>query len=298
MLDQAEALRRLVNKNNNSLNEEIEAEKKEEEQKEAKIITVTSGKGGVGKSNFIVNLAISLTKEGKKVLIFDADIGMGNDDILMGIHHKYNIMDVINGEIYLEDGIIEGPLGIHLLPGGSGINNVEDLSQQQREGFIEKIDSIAGYDYILIDTGAGINRTVLAFISSSDEVIVVLTPDPTSLTDGYSLLKSLKHFKINTHTNIVINRVIDTAEADSTYSKFNLAARRFLNIDTDYLGFIYEDRNLTMAVRSQTPVTIKYPNSDAAKSINNVAMKLVGKEDAIIGNGAKGLFKKLFDIFS
>ena len=290
MLDQAEALRRLVKKNVSD-NEEINNNK-------AKIITVTSGKGGVGKSNFIVNLALTLRREGKKVLIFDADIGMGNDDILMGMHHKYNIMDVIDGKVSIMDGIIEGPLGVHLLPGGSGINNIEDLSEEQRQNFIEKIDLVEGYDYILIDTGAGINRTVLAFISSSDEAIFILTPEPTSLTDGYSLLKALNHFDIKTHVNIVINRVLSKEEGSNTYAKFNLAARRFLNIETTYLGYIFEDRNLTMAVRSQIPVTIKYPNSDAAKSLINVAMKLIGKEDEIKGNGAKGLFKKLFDIFS
>lgn len=285
MMDQAEVLRQLVNRNN------VEKEK-------SKIITVTSGKGGVGKSNFIVNLAITLSKEGKKVLLFDADIGMGNDDVLMGIYHKYNIMDVINGEVSIEEGIIEGPNGIHLLPGGTGINNIEDLTEEQREKFINEIDNVDGYDYILIDTGAGINRTVLAFIASSDEAIFILTPEPTSLTDGYSLFKALKHFKIETHVNIVINRALSEEEGRATFSKFDLATRRFLNRYPTYLGCIYEDKHLTMAVRNQTPVVIKYPKSEAARSIVRVAERVMGKENSIKGNGAKGLFNKLFDIFS
>ena len=285
MMDQAEVLRQLVNRNN------VEKEK-------SKIITVTSGKGGVGKSNFIVNLAITLSKEGKKVLLFDADIGMGNDDVLMGIYHKYNIMDVINGEVSIEEGIIEGPNGIHLLPGGTGINNIEDLTKEQREKFISEIDSVDGYDYILIDTGAGINRTVLAFIASSDEAIFILTPEPTSLTDGYSLFKALKHFKIETHVNIVINRALSEEEGRATFSKFDLATRRFLNRYPTYLGCIYEDKHLTMAVMNQTPVVIKYPKSEAARSIVRVAARVMGKENSIKGNGAKGLFNKLFDIFS
>ena len=285
MMDQAEVLRQLVNKNN------VEKEK-------SKIITVTSGKGGVGKSNFIVNLAITLSKEGKKVLLFDADIGMGNDDVLMGIYHKYNIMDVINGEVSIEEGIIEGPNGIHLLPGGTGINNIEDLTEEQREKFINEIDNVDGYDYILIDTGAGINRTVLAFVASSDEAIFILTPEPTSLTDGYSLFKALKHFKIETHVNIVINRALSEEEGRATFSKFDLATRRFLNRYPTYLGCIYEDKHLTMAVRNQTPVVIKYPKSEAARSIVRVAARVMGKENSIKGNGAKGLFNKLFDIFS
>lgn len=285
MMDQAEVLRQLVNRNN------VEKEK-------SKIITVTSGKGGVGKSNFIVNLAITLSKEEKKVLLFDADIGMGNDDVLMGICHKYNIMDVINGEVSIEEGIIEGPNGIHLLPGGTGINNIEDLTEEQREKFINEIDNVDGYDYILIDTGAGINRTVLAFIASSDEAIFILTPEPTSLTDGYSLFKALKHFKIETHVNIVINRALSEEEGRATFSKFDLATRRFLNRYPTYLGCIYEDKHLTMAVRNQTPVVIKYPKSEAARSIVRVAERVMGKENSIKGNGAKGLFNKLFDIFS
>ena len=285
MMDQAEVLRQLVNRNN------VEKEK-------SKIITVTSGKGGVGKSNFIVNLAITLSKEGKKVLLFDADIGMGNDDVLMGIYHKYNIMDVINGEVSIEEGIIEGPNGIHLLPGGTGINNIEDLTEEQREKFINEIDNVDGYDYILIDTGAGINRTVLAFVASSDEAIFILTPEPTSLTDGYSLFKALKHFKIETHVNIVINRALSEEEGRATFSKFDLATRRFLNRYPTYLGCIYEDKHLTMAVRNQTPVVIKYPKSEAARSIVRVAARVMGKENSIKGNGAKGLFNKLFDIFS
>ncbi|MCQ2969360.1 MAG: MinD/ParA family protein [Clostridium sp.] len=285
MMDQAELLRQLV-------------KKQDVAKAKAKIITITSGKGGVGKSNFIVNLAITLSNEGKKVLLFDADIGMGNDDILMGVYHKYNIMDVINGDISIDEGIIKCPNGVHLLPGGTGINNIEDLTQEQRDKFIAEIDKIEGYDYILIDTGAGVNRTVLAFIASSDECIFVLTPEPTSLTDGYSLFKAVKYFNIETHVNIIINRVLNEEEANLTFDKFDFSARKFLNTYSTYLGCIYEDKHLTMAVRSQVPVVLKHPKSNSAQSIISIANKLMGKESKIKGNGAKGLFNKLFDIFS
>lgn len=288
MVDQAEALRRLaleeneqIAKNNNS-----------------RIITVTSGKGGVGKSNFVVNLALSLRKKGKKVLIFDADIGMGNDDVLMGIYPKHNVMDVIKNKVSIKDAIVEGPLGIELLPGGTGLNNIEDLTEEERQRFLTEIELLRGYDYILIDTGAGINRSVLAFVASSDEAIFILTPEPTSLTDGYSLLKALKHFKIETEVKIIVNRAIDMDEGHRTFKKFNSAAERFLKISTDYLGCIMEERKLTMAVRKQVPFVLEYPGSSLSKALEEISQRVMGKEVDSKRSGIKGLFNKIFYIFS
>lgn len=288
MLDQAERLRRLANGERMNPSKVINT----------RIITVTSGKGGVGKSNFVVNLSISLVKRGKKVLIFDADIGMGNDDVLMGIYPKYNVMDLVNGRVTIDQVITEGPSGVHLLPGGSGLNNIEDLQENQRNLFLKQIESIQGYDYIFIDTGAGISRSVLAFISAADEFILLTTPEPTSLTDGYSLLKATDHFKIKNKANIVVNKVLDRKEGDQTFSKFKTAVNKFLSLDVNYLGIIYEDRKLIMAVREQEPFVLSYPNSEASKCINSIADKLVGNEIYEKGSGAQSLFKKLFNIFS
>lgn len=288
MLDQAERLRRLANGVGNIKNPN----------NKTRIITVTSGKGGVGKSNFVVNISISLVKMGKKVLIFDADIGMGNDDVLMGIYSKYNVMDLVNGKVTIDQVITEGPLGVHLLPGGSGLNNIEDLQENQRTLFLKQIESIEGYDYIFIDTGAGISRNVLAFISASDEFILVTTPEPTSLTDGYSLLKAVDYFKIKDKANIVVNKVLDEKEGNQTFSKFKTAVNKFLSLDVNYLGIIYEDRKLIMAVREQEPFVLSYPNSEAAKCIRIISEKLAGNERVEEGSGAQNLFKKLFNIFS
>lgn len=288
MLDQAESLRRLAN------NKECSFENK----KKARIITITSGKGGVGKSNFVVNLAISLQREGQKVLIFDADIGMGNDDVLMGIYPKYNVLDLMKRGMAIEEVLVNGPEGIKLLPGGSGLNNIEDLEQHERDMFLKKIENIEGFDYIFIDTGAGISRSVLAFISCSDEIIIVTTPEPTSLTDAYSLLKAVKHFKIDKETNIVVNRTFDKSEGEQTFLKFQGAVGKFIKIETKYLGCIADDRKLVMAVREQSPVIISYPNSEAAKCIKEISKKLVNEESKKRGSGAQGLFKRLFNIFS
>lgn len=288
MLDQAESLRKLANG-------EIEVKPT----KKAKIITVTSGKGGVGKSNFVVNLGISLQKMGKKVLIFDADIGMGNDDVLMGVYPKYNMFDVIKGR-EINDIVEEGPCGIKLLAAGSGINRIEDLQQNERDLFLEKLEALDGYDYIIMDTGAGINRSVLAFIACSEELIVLTTPEPTSLTDAYSLMKATDNFKIKDKAKIVINKSFTKEEGIQTYEKFKSAVNRFLSIKVSYLGQILDDRKLIQGVREQVPFVISYPNSDAAKGINEIVQKIVCDNNNVNKNGigAKGLFKKLFGLFS
>ena len=282
MLDQAENLRRLANKDNSK--------------KKAKIITITSGKGGVGKSNFVVNMGITLHKKGKKVLIFDADIGMGNDDVLMGVLPRYNVFDLLEGKD-INEVVVEGPYGINLLPGGSGINYIENLEEKERLAFIEKLTSLDEYDYIFIDTGAGINKNVLAFIACSEETIVITTPEPTSLTDAYSLIKATDHFKLTDTANVIVNRAFSIKDGEETYNKLKRAVDKFLTIKINYLGSISEDRKLVDGVRAQVPFTILYPKCDASRSIERISNKLIG--DASVENmGAEGLFKKLFSLFS
>jgi flagellar biosynthesis protein FlhG len=286
MLDQAESLRKLAQSSNPSLT------------KKGKIITITSGKGGVGKSNFVVNLGIHLQKMGKKVLIFDADIGMANDDVLMGISSRYNIFDVINNNKNLNEVLATGPFGIKLLPGGSGLNKVEDLSDEEREVFLSKISEIEDFDYIFMDTGAGINRTVLAFISCCDELIVITTPEPTSLTDAYSLLKATSHFKIKDRANVVVNKALSYKEGEETFLKFENVVNKFLNMNLKYFGCVLEDKKLVQAVREQMPFIVRYPGSDAAECIQNIGNHLLGSAEKENGTGVQGLFKKIFKIFS
>lgn len=284
MLDQAQKLRDMAVGNNSA--------------KIPKVITVTSGKGGVGKSNFVVNLSIALQKMGKSVLIFDADVGMGNDDILMGYLPKYNVFDIINKNMNIEDVIIQGPLGVRLLPGGSGLNKIEEFTTKQREEFLSKITSLNNVDYIIMDTGAGINRSVLGFIACCNELIVITTPEPTSLTDAYSLLKVVNHFKLKKDAQVVVNRVIDIEESRNTFEKFNNAVDSFLKIKLSYLGYITEDKRLIQAVRQQEPFTIKYPNCNAAVDVQRIALRLMGSGDQSNNIGVQGFFRKIFSIFS
>ncbi len=286
MLDQAESLRKLINN-----------EEEEKKQASTKIITVTSGKGGVGKSNFVVNLAIALQNKGKKVLIFDADLGMGNDDVLMGLYPKHNIFDILFTGLEIKDIIIEGTNGVHLIPAGSALTRAQDLEEDQRKMFLEKLEALDEYDYILMDTGAGVNRDVLSFIAASEELIIVTTPEPTSLTDGYSLIKATDHYKLKDKAKIVVNKAFTKEEGEETFKKFDRAVSRFLEINIEYLGSILEDKKLVQSVRQQKPFVVLYPNCEAARDIENIAMKLIG-QDVNTMDGAKGLFRRLFNIFS
>lgn len=287
MLDQAESLRKLVNSD----------EKIQVKNNSAKIITVTSGKGGVGKSNFVVNLAICLQGKGKNVLIFDADLGMGNDDVLMGLYPKYNIFDIIFTEKKIQDIIIEGPGGVSLIPAGSGLNKIEQLQKSERELFLNKLGDLDEFDYILMDTGAGVSRDILSFISASEELIIITTPEPTSLTDAYSLIKATDHFKLKSEARIIVNKAFTQKEGQETYDKFERAVSKFLKIKVDYLGCILDDKKLVQSVRQQKPFVILYPNCDASRDVDNIATKIIGQEISSL-DGAKGLFKRLFNIFS
>jgi flagellar biosynthesis protein FlhG len=284
MLDQAQRLRQLANQNDKTA--------------KPRIITVTSGKGGVGKSNFVVNLSITLQKMGKKVMIFDADVGMGNDDVLMGFLPKYSVFDVILNGKEIDEVIITGPYGVKLLPGGSGLTKIDELTDEQRNIFLEKLEQVKDLDYIIMDTGAGINRSVLGFVACCEELIVITTPEPTSLTDAYSLLKAINHFKIKSSAKVIVNRAFDTKEADITYRKFNNAVTNFLKMKLEYLGFISDDKKLIQAVRAQQPFVVSFPNCEAAQDIEKIAKKLIGTSDNEERMGVQGLFKKIFSIFS
>ena len=285
MRDQADRLRELARGTKQS-------------EKTTKVITVTSGKGGVGKSNFVVNLSIMLQKMGKKVLIFDADIGMANDEILMGFVPKYNILDCIIRNLDIEDIMITGPEGVKLISGGTGLNKVRELEDEERRILLSKLEKLEDYDYIIMDTGAGINETVINFIAFSDEFILLTTPEPTAIMDGYSLLKTVSYFDVKKMVSIVVNRVYNEKEGEKTFLKLKNASTKFLSIKCNFVGCIEEDKKLSEAVRNQVPLVMSFPSSKAAKNISAIARiiennSIVNKEN----KGVNHLFKNILQLF-
>ncbi len=245
-----------------------------QEKTDSRIITISSGKGGVGKTNFTVNLGIALAKLGKNVTIIDADLGLANVDVMFGIVTKYNLANVIKGEITVQESIVKGPYDINIISGGSGIMDLIDLDQNQLEKLIHSLSYFNTIsDYILIDTGAGLGKSVISFVDAASDVILVITPDPTSITDAYALIKNIVKDE-NKKIKLIINRVESNEEGDEVFGKLEQVVGKFLNKELENLGYIFEDNNLKKAVRKQIPLLEAYPRAIASKGIENIAYNL------------------------
>jgi len=236
-----------------------------------KIVTITSGKGGVGKTNIAVNLAISLARKGYKTCLFDADIGLANVNILMGIVGKYTLEDVISGSKILKEVIIKNWNSIDIIPGSSGVEQFETLEKKELENIITQFSNLDEYDYIIVDTGAGISKAVVSFCLASSILIVTVVPEPTSLTDAYSLLKVLKFNGFKNQVNIIANRVKSENLGKKVFEKFKNTVLKYINLNLSYLGGIPEDQNVLEAVSMQSPFIINFPDSPASKKIFQIS---------------------------
>lgn len=250
----------------------------------ARVITVTSGKGGVGKSNTAINLAIQFTKMGKRVIILDADFGLANIEIMFGAVPKHNLCDLIYQGKNIKDIITWGPMEVGFISGGSGIAGMSNLSRDYLNYIIQnlaQLDAIA--DIIIVDTGAGISDAVLEFLVASGEILLVTTPEPTSITDSYSLLKALcRHPRYDenaTKVKMVANRVSGENEGKVLYQKLNAVVSRYLKLPMTYLGCVPEDTLLTRAVMQQEPISLQNPNAKSALAYEKIASILLGKEE-------------------
>lgn len=272
-MDQAEQLRNIIKANNPV-----------QQRPMARIITVTSGKGGVGKSNTSINLAIQFRKMGKRVIILDADFGLANIEVMFGAVPKYNLFDLIYQGKNIKEIITWGPMDVGFISGGSGIVGMANLSREYLTYIIQnlaQLDTIA--DIIIVDTGAGISDAVLEFLVASGEILVVTTPEPTSITDSYSLLKALnRHPRFSremSQVKMIANRVECEEEGEVLFHKLNTVVSRYLRLNISYLGSIPQDVKLSRAVIQQTPVSIKDPAAKSSQAYERIARILMNREE-------------------
>lgn len=291
MIDQADKLRKIMQSKTSNDEEIIE--------KKAKVIAISSGKGGVGKTNFSINFSISLSKLGYKVVIIDADIGLSNIEILSGVNLNNSLSDIIFSDKDIFDIMGNGPEGVKIISGGSGLKELklfDDNNIPRLMNEIEKLQST--FDYILIDTGAGISSSVIDFIMTSSEVIVICTPDPTSLMDSYTLIKSIIHTGFTGKISVVSNLVNNRNEGLDIFDKLFNATNNFLRVQIGYLGYIERSELVNHAVRNQIPFTVSHPNNSISKKINIMAMNYLDRKPLDIKDDKTSFAKKIFDIFS
>lgn len=266
----------------------------------SRVITVTSGKGGVGKTSLSVNLAIQLQRAGKRVVILDADFGLANIEVMLGVRPTANLADLMFSGKTLKNIIMKGPEGIGFISGGSGIKELANLTRDQIFYVMQslaELDDIA--DVIIIDTGAGIADSVLEFAAFSEEVLLVATPEPTSITDAYALLKTLnrtQEFQASrTVIKLVANKVNSQQEGQEIFGKVSMVADKFLNIQLEYLGAVINDQHMSKSVMQQKPLLLAYPNAPASISVAYLvnALEKNGVENMRKESGIKRLFTNL-----
>ncbi len=261
--------------------------------RQARVISITSGKGGVGKTNVVVNLATALSKMGKKVLVLDADLGLANVDVLLGIVPKYNLSHVIMGEKKLSEIVIDAPSGFKILPASSGVEEFTNLTPEQRERLFSEFSELDGrFDFILIDTAAGISSNVIHFNLAASEVIVVMEPEPASFTDAYAIIKVLSVKYDVKDFRILVNNVSSEVEAEDTFERMKMVTEKFLNVRISFLGYIFHDPKLPRAVRDQKAVVEAFPYSKASKCFQGIARSLCGEPKGKERGTLSGILKR------
>jgi len=299
MRDQAEKLREIIN--------DIKSYSKQSASTtaapapEARVITITSGKGGVGKTNLTVNLAIKLSQMGKRVIIIDADLGLANVDVIMGKMSKYNLSDVIKNDKDILEVLEEGPCGVKFVSGGSGVQELIKLNKMQLVDLLMKLGKLDyEADIILIDTGAGLSDNVLNFVHAAKEVILVTTPEPTAITDAYALIKTISNKDAHKDIKLVVNRVENDKEANNILEKLNMVAERFIGVKLQRLGYILNDNCVSKSVKVQQPFVLNYEKCEATKNVTDIANILLNSDKASMSgsSGFKMFINKLSNIFS
>ena len=284
MTDQAEQLREIMrSRNENSIGNS-----------KTRVIAVSSGKGGVGKTNMSINIAIAYAQLGKKVLVMDADLGLANVNVAMGIIPKYNLYHLIRQKKKMKDIIIDTDFGIQIVAGASGFSKIANLSDSERDHFIEEISNMEAVDIIIIDTSAGVSSNVLDFIAAADDAVIVTTPEPTAITDAYGIIKIIatEVDNMNLGIKLIVNRVKSVTEGKKVSERVINIASQFLNLKVDYLGYVYDDPQVSQAILKQKPFMIVDPDSKASVCIKHIVSRLE-KVEYKEGGGLKKFLSRL-----
>ena len=244
-----------------------------------RIVAVTSGKGGVGKTNIVTNLALALARQGVRVLIVDGDLGLANVDLLLGVAPQYDLQDVILGQRSVRDVVFEGPDGIHVLPASSGVEELANLDEFRTECLIRSLGELEDeIDIILIDSPSGIGKNAISMVQVADQILVVTTPEPTSFSDAYAMIKVLSRRPLRCVPSLLVNQADSEDEALGVARRVRTVAKRFLNLDIEYWGCVLADESVSKSVQRQEPFLSTYPYSPAASCVYSLARRVLGQE--------------------
>jgi flagellar biosynthesis protein FlhG len=293
MEDQAEKLREIMRQ------KRLQDEKPDtgKVSKHTRIITVTSGKGGVGKTNTSINMALAYARMGKKVVVMDADLGLANVNVMLDVVPKYTLYHVIHKQKSMKDILQTTDYGIQIVAGASGVSKIANLTEEERQNFIDELDTLSNADIIIIDTSAGVSSNVLDFIAAADDAVIITTPEPTAITDAYGIIKIIatELDSLNMGLKLVVNRVKSVSEAKKVADRMIKIAGQFLNLKVDYLGFIYDDPIVSQSVLRQKPFMVVDPKSKASQCVQHIVGRLEKseiRENGGFGNMVKRLLGK------
>ncbi|MBR4151914.1 MAG: MinD/ParA family protein [Selenomonadaceae bacterium] len=261
-----------------------------------RVIAITSGKGGVGKTSLAVNLAVGFQMAGQKVMLIDADIGMANVNLLMGSVTNRSLIDLLNDEVELEDVVENGVMGVKYISGVAELEATLSLNRNEQKKLHKKLGRCSEMaNIIIIDTGAGLNRNVIEFILAAEEVLLITTPEPTALADAYAVIKAYTTYTERRNIKLIINRVREEEECEDVAEKMNQTTKKFLGVSVNCLGYIYDDKVVSEAVHRQEPFIIANPKSPAARCVSElVKILLSGGRMGSVSKGWRGFLDRLF----
>ena len=296
MEDQAEKFREIMKRKKDGSSKNSSSGKSSVKPADkARIITVTSGKGGVGKTNLSVNMALAFARLGKKVVVMDADLGLANVNVMLNMIPKYNLYHVIKKQKTIREILVETEYGISIVAGASGFSQIANMGEEDRRDFISELDSLSNADIIIIDTSAGVSSNVLDFIAAADDAVIITTPEPTAITDAYGIIKIIatEYDSLNMGLKLVVNRAKGAAQAKSVADRMINIAGQFLNLKVDYLGFIYDDHSVPHAVLRQKPFMVVDPKCKASICVQHIVER-IDRNKLGESSGFGAMFKRLF----